>query len=71
MHTSTYDITQVSEIKTEMLKALSTGNKTLEQLVMLPKFHQISSKVLAIALEELVFERMVMVDGDNYSIAKI
>jgi len=70
MHTSQFDITQVSDVKTEMLKALSTGNKNLDQLVMLPKFHEISAKVLAIALEELVFERMVEVDGETYSITQ-
>jgi predicted transcriptional regulator len=68
MHTSQFDIAQVADVKTEMLKSLSTGRKSLDQLVMLPKFHEISSKVLAIALEELVFERMVITEGDNYSL---
>lgn len=70
MQTTEINLTQLSSVKTEMVKALSTGSKTLDQLVMLPKFHQISSKVLAIALEELVFERMVIIENDHYSLSR-
>lgn len=68
MQTTSHDLTSLSDVKKEMIKALSTGNKKLDQLVMLPKFHNVASKILAIALEELAFERMIEVNNDTYSI---